>query len=108
MVRFHVTYETVTPESAEEGDAADRGYVHPNGGRDTLDRVEDLNDYAFDLRGAVRQVSSSVWDCGRWFEATWTDTNFHTGAETRYSLHPPRNITPASYNRLSRLLGAIR
>ena len=105
--RFHITFETVTPESAECGDAAERGYVHPNGGRDALDLVESADDYAFDLRSAVRFTGTgATWDVGRWFDTTWCDEDYRTGAETRFALHPPRNITPASYARLARLLEA--
>lgn len=105
--QFHITYETVTPESAEQGDAAERGYVHPNGGRDTLERVENVEDYAFRLSQCQSRFNSGHFeDCGHWLTATWSDTDFRTGAETRYSLHPPHNITPSSYRRLARALGA--
>ncbi|MGX5776989.1 hypothetical protein [Methylorubrum zatmanii] len=107
--RFHITFETVTPESVEHNDAAARGYVHPNGGRDDLDLMGDVADYAFDLRSAVRFVGeNATFDCGRWFDTTWHDDDFRTGAETRYSLHPPRDITASSYARLARVLGARR
>lgn len=105
--RFHITFETVTPESAEQGDAAERGYVHPMGGRAPLAMVQSVDNYAFDLRSAVRFTGTgTTGGVGRWFDTTWRDEDYRTGAETRFALHPPRNITPASYARLARLLGA--
>jgi len=103
--QFHVTYEIVTPESAEEGDVAERGYAHSNGGRDSLECVENVDDYAMDLRSALR-ICSPAFDCGRWFdEEPWT-LNYKTGEQIRHSLHPPRSVTPSSYQRIKRLIGA--
>jgi hypothetical protein len=100
---FHVTYEIVTSESAEQGEAAERGYVHANGGRDAFDRVEDVNDYAMDLRTAVR-LSNPCWNNGSWFDSESQIEDYATDEHVSYSLHPPRNITPSSYARLARLL----
>lgn len=106
--RFHVTFETVTPECAEIGDAAARGYVHPNGGTDELELVDDVAAYGFTLAEAVRTMGH-VDDCGQWFAETGSDRcNYRTGAVTTYSLHPPRGVTPSSYRRIARALGAAR
>lgn len=32
-MRWRVTYETITPESAEHGDAEERGFMLPGGAR---------------------------------------------------------------------------
>lgn len=100
--RFKVTYEIVTPESAEDGEAAEHGFYHENGGRDALKLVERHEDYAMDLRTALRFCSPSE-DCGRWFASHPECEDFTTGADVSTCLHPPRNITKASYARLRRL-----
>jgi hypothetical protein len=108
MPKFRVTYEIVTPESAEHGDAEERGFVAPGGWQDELSTVPTpLPDvYEMDLRSAVQLTGDCLENCGRWFVQYDGCTNYRTGAETRYSLHPPDNITPASYDRLARLLRA--
>ena len=105
--RFHVTYEIVTPESAEHGDAAERGFVGPYGLQFELDTNGPTlrDDCAMCLREAIDHMSA-VEDCGQWFAECDGRTNYKTGAETRYSFHPPRDITAASYGRLARLLKA--
>lgn len=99
MPKFHVTYEVVTYESAEHGDCAEMGYVSP-GGWHGPEPAE------LSLHEAVKLVSGlrSMEDCGRWFCDTDGDIDYQTGAEERRSLHPPANITAASYGRLRRLL----
>jgi hypothetical protein len=105
MTKFHVTFEVVTPESAEHGDAESRGYVYAGGWEDDLSLVDDPNLYAMDLRNALRLMGGCE-DCGTWFTEHDGRVNYRTGAETRYSLHPPQNITGASYRRVARLLRA--
>jgi len=97
MPKFHVTYEIVTPESAEVGDAAERGFVAEG---------VSLRE-AVDLIGGVAH-SADTWPCTlanppRWFtnEAYNEETR---GVENR-SLHLPRNVTPSSAIRVARLLG---
>jgi hypothetical protein len=101
---FHVTYDIVTTESAENGDTAENGFCHANGGRDPLERVKNAADYAMDLRSALR-ICQPQWDSGSWFYQEATVEDYTTDEHVSYSLHPPRNVTPASYARLRRLLG---
>ena len=107
MPKFLITYEIVTPESAEHGDAAERGYVSAGFKfpLEIVDMARDRNVLSFDLRSAVNQLGG-VENAGRWFVEVDGRINYQTGAETRYSLHPPENITPSSYGRLCRLLKA--
>jgi len=100
---FHVTYDIVTYESAENGDTAENGYVHANGGRDPIDRVENVDDYAMDLHAALN-LCTPHWDCGRWFDQEAQIEDYSTGERVSYSLHPPHNVTPSSYQRLRRVL----
>ena len=99
MANFSVSYDIVTPESAEDGDAAERGYVAEN---------VSLRDASQDFtRGRTSRADSGdgleIGDA--WFTYRH-GMEFETGAyETRY-LHFPRTITPASHGRLARLMGA--
>lgn len=103
MTKFRVTYDIVTPESAEDGDFAEIGFVLPGSWHVS---VADTADVEMDLRSALDLIGC-VEDSGSWF--TETDdgrVNYQTGAVERRSLHPPRNITASSYDRLKRLLNA--
>ena len=102
--RFTVTYDIVTPESAEDGDVAEAGWAAPGGWKFDVD---DTGPHALSLREALDTAGGyrgGFYDSGRWFDKIDSDTDYRTGAETRYSLHPPENITPASYARLRRYL----
>ena len=105
--QFHVTYEIVTPESAEHGDAAERGYATPGGWQFELSSMTpaDVEACALDLRSAVNMVGC-VEDSGNWFSELDGRQDYRTGAETLFYLHPPRNITGSSYGRIKRLLKA--
>lgn len=96
MPRFTVTYEIITPESAEDGVAAERGWHHDSPEGCDLSLRE-----AIDLMGCCE-------NSGRWFSEIDARHDYKSGAETFYSLHPPRNITPSSYRRVARLLGIRR
>jgi hypothetical protein len=97
MVRFAVTYDVITPESAENGDFEESGFI---------DEACSLRE-AFDLVG--RQL---LEDCGTWFSNAeyghGTRSYYEQGREEVRSLHPPRSITPASYERLRRLFSLAR
>ena len=92
---FRVTFEIVTPESAEQGEAAAVGFMALN----------------VRLREAVLEAGSSrsvCEDAGRWFTRTVTDYRAGQHDEITYAIHPPPTITPASYARLARLLTGRR
>ena len=78
------TYEVITPESAEHGDAEERGWVfgaEPMTLRETMREIGKL--------GAFEPDSSPVPRKGtRWtLYETDGDVNYRTGAETRNALH---------------------
>ena len=98
MKRFAVTYEIVTPESAEHGDAAERGYCAPGGWHFDEPTPLTLSEAA--------SIIGCVEDSGSWFTETDGRQDYRTGAEERRSLHCPRNITAASYARIRRALRA--
>jgi len=100
--RFTVTYEVITPESAADGDAAERGFVASDGAP--------VDDRALmTLREALAIAGSFPEDAGacRWF-SSYPETDYTTGAETIYSLHVPATITASSARRVARVVGALR
>jgi hypothetical protein len=105
--KFRITYDIVTPESAEEGDTAENGFVAPGGWQDPVESIEGpATDevYGWTLQEAELFLGrGGMEDVGNWFASADGSVNFQTGAETRYALHPPENITAASYERLARI-----
>lgn len=111
MNKFFVTYEIVSPESAENGEACERGFMMPGDWRIKLEphvygeaASKVRNDCALDLRSAVGLVDAGCEDCGQWFTEIDSRFDYEAGNDELRSLHPPDNITSASYGRLKRLL----
>ncbi len=103
---FRVTYETVTPESAEHGDYEDHGFIMPGEWKYSANVPEyQADDYTMTLREAM-QLAYPNEDSGRWFSETdESRCDYSTGAVETRSIHPPHNISGASYARLKRLMG---
>ena len=99
---FHVTYEIVSQESAEHGEAESRGYVMPG---EWHHENETGDNCGLSLRDAVSLVGC-LEDSGSWFTEIDSREDYATGDHERRSLHPPRTISAASYDRLKRLLRA--
>jgi hypothetical protein len=105
MSKFTVTYEIVTPESAEHGDAESRGFVLSGEWRADVDEVM-ANPGLVDmtLREAM-QLAYPQEDSGKWWTECDGRQDHRTGAYETRSIHPPENITASSYARVTRLLG---
>lgn len=92
--RIAITFETITPESAEQGDAADRGWIDEDGVEmtpDEYDREEGITavDKAVKFlkyEGASEPSSSHFYE-GVWYTAYETDTDYSTGETTNKSYH---------------------
>ena len=113
---WRVTWERVTPESAEHGDAEARGFVDRDGFRSRLEHKN--RDYALTLREALEAVkessptraslsyveaSDSVASGARWI--TWGfSPDYSTGDSLSLSLHIPETVSGPSRARLVRLL----
>lgn len=94
---FAVTFETVTPESAEAGDVAERGYIVEAG---------TLRDCADVLRWQGAAVSADAWPIVRPRWLTWPgDVSPTDSSERTLSLHLPAGVTAASARRIARLAG---
>jgi hypothetical protein len=94
---FCVTYEVITPESAENGEVAESGYLDEYGFRSqerTLMSLRDANKICFpqeDTGNGWREIDGWTYDR-------------HTGSVDFLTIHPPKNITNSSYNRVSKIL----
>jgi hypothetical protein len=97
--KFSVTYEIITPESAENGDVEESGYVDQD-----LTLREAINEFSCD-NVEMDSYPCSLSNPPRWFTGEY-NVSCATGAEERRSLHLPRNITPSSAMRIARLLCA--
>ena len=105
MLNFDVTFEIVTPESAEYGDAESRGFVVEN---------VSLRDAIYAVCGSEdpRFLPYCEADCSpvrspRWFTFykvnEGTPDYFETGAEESRSIHLPESLSDASRMRIARL-----
>lgn len=99
---FNVTYEIVTPESAEHGDADERGFIIQNGRFRSA--VESLFETRSNTAGGIAALETSAWpeEFARWFTVI-NGPEFDTGAVESRSIHWPDSITPASKARVIRL-----
>ena len=118
MKPFNVTYELITPESAERGDYADCGFLDSDGREHSAfelwgERAGALKaDCALTLREAVAVFGERYGRHGvecdfpsiRQSDGTM---NYRTGAETRLALHMPRKTTPATFARVCRLIQGV-
>lgn len=100
MGKFRVSFSIVTPESAELGDYAEHGFLLPGEWRESAETSEDVT---MSLREATR-LAYPQCDAGRWWQEEDGREDYATGAVESRAIHPPRNITPASYARVTRLL----
>jgi hypothetical protein len=88
MLLINQTFQTVTPESAVDGDFADSGFVLINEPVTFRDLVSLMQDHPESSCGGV----GSIWD---WYSSYGT-INYRTGEERTTSIHysrqnPPRN-----------------
>jgi hypothetical protein len=80
------TYEVVTPESAEYGDAEERGFEY----EDTPMTLRDVMREIYELGYFEGQYTSTVnpkYDNITLYQGSEGDVDYQTGAETRYALH---------------------
>lgn len=103
-MKWRVTYEVVTPESSEHGDAEERGFIDARGLCVEAIIGAQTPNVEMTLRDALALCDPQE-DCGRWLCEVDGSTDYQTGAVTTRALHPPQGITAASYRRLCRLVG---
>lgn len=107
MKTFNVTYEIVTPESAEHGDCEDCGFVAEGLGlREAIETV---------CATESSQCEQSAIECDsspvsaqfppRWI-TVYNGAAWDTGRAESRSLHLPDGVTGSSTIRIARLIGA--
>lgn len=96
---FDITFEIITPESAEYGDAEASGFEMENV---TLREAYDFLRW----QGGYCEASDSDTKQAQWL-TFYGEPDFRTGETTNYSLHIPRNATPSSRMRIAKLFRAI-
>ncbi len=100
--KFSVTYEIVTYESAEDGEAAEQGYIVQDVG---------LREAIGELNGAAVQPSCYPFDPSYsyvWFSTVDADIDYRTGESEYRSLHLPATLTSSTRLRIARLLGVVK
>lgn len=104
-VKFAITYEIVTPESAEHGDADERGYIIED--TDLRDAIQLLHRTRTNRVDGVSAIEPDSSPCvrPRWVTLT-NGMEFETGAVESRSLHIPDTVTASSARRIARLAGA--
>jgi hypothetical protein len=92
MLLIHKTFEVVTPESAEDGEAADSGFDQKNEPYTFRELVSAMKVHyqpsCWPLRGT--EPADHVWF------TSGSDTDYVTGAETTTSIHFSRANNPRS------------
>lgn len=90
MITIDFTYQVITAESAEQGDAAECGFYWPSGNwKLTIDdyirqrwELGTLRDFI----GAAQRLGCTYWN-GSWFESVDPDEDYATGESTFYAMH---------------------
>jgi hypothetical protein len=112
---FRVTYETVTAESAEQGDYAESGWLDWLGSpvdnytdsvwdlRDLMDRL--AGHYAKGDGGTVPSWITLDPESDFWLSSFWRNIAGEDALSVTASVHRPDWITDASWLRVCRLLG---
>lgn len=101
-MRFNVTYEIVTPESAEYGDADERGFLAENATlREAIELVQETRTSHV---GGVECVEPNCWPGLFSWITVINSAEYLTGAQESRSIHIPDSVTPASRARILRLL----
>lgn len=104
-MRFSVTYEIVTPESAEFGDAESRGFISQDVGlRDAItDLLETRTSRCDGVVAIENDTCPGELRPGGWITVI-NGAEFETGATESRSLHIPRNVSPSSSARIERIV----
>ena len=103
MLKFNVTYEIITNESAENGEVESDGFVGQDMSlRDALNVVTDSNTRHCGISSV--EASDSRIDQAQWF-TVYNNPDLYTGEYENRSLHIPDSVTPSSRMRIARALG---
>lgn len=109
-LKWRVTYDIVTHESAEHGDAAERGFVSPVFNThfpvEECENVENLNRNG-DLNRLVRdchEFGVTLNEDADWLYNVDGRTDYRTGAVTTYAVHLECETARRNVERIGRLI----
>lgn len=104
MATFNVTYEIVTPESAEHGESDETGFIVEGG---TLrDAVKELHATRTCHVGGVESVEADSSPCVHPRSVRVVNgREFLTGAVESRTLHIPAEVSQGTARRIARLAG---
>ena len=107
MITIDFTYQTVSPESSEQGDYSETGFILPG-----MWKFPDIDDYSRqewnpgDLASIISFAQSLGINSGEgcdWLYSVDPDENYQTGESTTYSMHVA-GCTDSSRERIYRIL----
>ena len=104
MLLINQTFETVPPESAEEGEAAERGFIEEGRACSFRELVDILRAHPIPSSYPLRHASARDW-----FNSH-ADTDYRTGARTSTAVHYSRENKPRAlkyWNKAARAAGLI-
>jgi hypothetical protein len=100
-IKVSKTFNTITPESAEQGDFSESGFVYEDKTmtvKELLQEVKDLGSYEW---------SSSQPSHGDWITQADPDRDYKTGEETYESLHFLDGLKTHQAQRIIKILKAL-
>ena len=101
---FDITFETISPESAENGEAESMGcYMDNMRFTEAVSCLRNLGAWGCHCEADTCPIDPV--NPPRWLTFTDVSTDYTTGEVTSYALHIPDNITPASRIRIARAAG---
>ena len=98
---FNITFETITPESAENGEAEETGFLDENL---TFREAMDAMRWHMGTHVEADSYPISRSNPPRWF-TFYGETDYRTGETQNVSLHLPDNLTPSTKLRIARFVG---
>lgn len=102
---FAVSYEIVTEESVEHGDAAERGFIDKNLSlRDAIKALHATRTNEVECSPYFPETDGTPVDRPRWV-TVHNGMEYRTGEYESRSLHIPEKITRASARRIAKLAG---
>ena len=107
MITIDFTYQTVTTESAKNGDFASQGFITPGMWKYSVEGYVERHQWKLgDLAGLI-DFAQSLGICtdegADWFYSLDPDVNYQTGENTQYAMHI-NGCTPSTYERIRRLV----
>ena len=108
MYSFNVTYDIVTPESAELGDSEERGFIAE--AVPLRSALRYVNETRTCHVGGRETVEPDCWPHNGDFRSIYVtnSTEYLTGASETRALHIPDGVTPSTRKRILRLAESAR